>query len=205
MFQATACRTSRVVKMLSLAAFILLIAPTSSHAENQMQVWRDSDGVVVRNSWGNCVRSVWDNGVDVCASGAATEVQHQTIIAQEDRTVYFDFNKATLTEEAKAKLNSLANILKSASDVLGASVVGYADRIGSKSYNDALSKKRATMVRDYLVAHDIVNTFVAKTHWVGKSEPTAMCKPKMPREKLIECLQPDRKVQVDIIYSAVQK
>lgn len=188
-----------------LPAFILLAFSGAAHADApNTQVWRDTQGVVVHNSFGECVRSRWDNNTDVCATQEPPPppVQHHTVIAEEDRTIYFTFNKADLTDEAKNRLNSLAATLKSASDVQGAKVVGYADRIGSVTYNETLSKTRAMNVRDYLVAHEIVNTDVAQTHWVGKSEPTANC-PKAKgksKAKLIECLQPDRKVRVEIVY-----
>jgi outer membrane protein OmpA-like peptidoglycan-associated protein len=99
-----------------------------------------------------------------------------------------------------ARLNTLADRLNSAGDVEGARVVGYADRIGTVSYNEKLSRKRAEAVRDYLIARGVVNSSVTKTRWVGKSEPTADCPKNMTRVQVIDCLQPDRKVEVEIIY-----
>ena len=55
----------------------------------------------------------------------------------------------------KARLDTLANVLKSDQSVKEAKIVGYADRIGSVSYNEQLSQKRAETVRDYLIAHRI--------------------------------------------------
>ncbi len=195
---------------LFLTSFVLLASPSAAFADDDHQVWRDSEGQIVHNTWGMCVRSQLETSSDPCATPVAAApaphiawrpVQH-TVIAKEDRTVYFGFNKADLTEEAKQKLNTLADKIKSANDIQGAQVAGYADRIGTVSYNELLSKKRAANVRDYLVARDIVNTNVTNTRWYGKSEPSANCSANLPRAQLIECLTPDRKVQVDITYKS---
>jgi outer membrane protein OmpA-like peptidoglycan-associated protein len=196
------------VMELALAAFTLMPQAASADVE-ETQVWRDHGaGTVIYNTYGNCVRSQWDVNTNICAPRAATVVTYtpvappppKTIIAEEDRTIYFGFNLATLTDDSQQRLNSLAGRLKAASDVQGAQVVGYADRIGTASYNEVLSEKRAKAVRDYLVAHGIIDTSVAQTHWVGKSEPTASCANGLTHDQLVDCLQPDRKVQVNIVY-----
>ncbi len=187
--------------------FILLFSfgvLTSAHADNR-QVWRNTTGNVVRAAIsGTCVRQN-SSASDPCAPPVPAASAVRTQIAKDERTVYFDFNKATLRPEAKAKLDALAEKLKVASDIEGVAIAGYADRIGSVSYNDALSKKRASVVRDYLVSRKVVNANVVKTRWFGKTEPSAQCPSEMKRRELIECLQPDRKVQVDIVYRVEAK
>jgi outer membrane protein OmpA-like peptidoglycan-associated protein len=188
-----------------LTSLILLVSSSAAFADDDRQVWRDSEGQIVHDTWGMCVRSRWALDYDSCApppEQITWQPTQHTVIAQEDRTVYFGFNRADLTEEAKKKLGTLANRIKSAKDIQAAQVAGYADRIGTVSYNELLSKKRAANVRDYLVAHDIVNASVTNTRWYGKSEPSANCSNNLPRTQLIECLQPDRKVQVDITYKS---
>jgi outer membrane protein OmpA-like peptidoglycan-associated protein len=128
----------------------------------------------------------------------------QTTIATEDRTVYFGFNRRNLTQSSQTKLNSLAYQLNSATDITGARIVGYADRIGSVRYNEALSRQRAETVRTYLINHGLAKPSTTETRWVGKSEPSTHCSKYLPRAQLIQCLQPDRKVQVDIEYSTQQ-
>jgi len=58
------------------------------------------------------------------------------------------------------------------------------------------------VVRDYLVAKGIVNTDVAETRWYGASMPTASCPNDLPRSALIDCLQKDRRVEVEINYAS---
>lgn len=170
-----------------------------------------SDGEVVTNSFGNCVRTKWDIGKDICNEEPVAEAvaaptpppRHFTAntVTKDDRTVYFAFDGYDLNAEARAKLDSLANILVSSDNVTDARVVGYADRIGTIAYNDKLSQKRAEAVKNYLVSRGFVKSNVTETHWFGKTEPTASCPGHMPRKELINCLQQDRRVQVEIDFT----
>ncbi|MDP9127881.1 MAG: OmpA family protein [Pseudomonadota bacterium] len=203
---------------LTLAALVLAasLAPAYAQATDDHAVVTDTRGNVVRNTYDNCVRTKWDNDGDPCAPSKPPVVavvappppppppppapQKHTVISQADRTVYFPFNKASLTDQAKAQLNTLASTLKAAKDIQAAQIVGTADRIGSKGYNNALSEKRAIVVRDYLIGQGYTNTSVTKTRWIGDSEPTTNCSKKMAHAKQIACLQNDRRVEVQIVY-----
>ena len=114
----------------------------------------------------------------------------------------FDFNKATLRPEGKAKLDEVAT--KANSLVLEVVIaVGHADRIGGAAYNQKLSEKRAAAVKDYMVSKGIPANRVY-TEGKGSKQPsgkTDQCKgPK--NAKLIACLQPDRRVDIEIIGTA---
>src|SRR5207249_8452492 len=68
-------------------------------------------------------------------------------------TELFEFNKAILTNEAKAKLDK--EVVARAKDFSSVSLVhvdGHADRLGAAQYNQRLSEKRADAVRAYLVS-----------------------------------------------------
>ena len=191
------------------AVIVLLSAAGSAHAfgtTTTRDVVHSSSGEVVTNTFGNCVRTQWNAGEDECNPRrvvAVTEKQPQHYndsLSKEDRTIYFAFNKATLTPDAKAKLDSMANVLKSSDNVRQAHIVGYADRIGSSDYNNKLSQRRAEAVRDYIVARGFVNTDVAETRWLGESEPASDCASSLSRKQAIQCLQPDRRVEVEIEF-----
>ena len=62
----------------------------------------------------------------------------------------FDFDKATLRPEGKAKLDELVS-KAGAIKLEVILVVGHTDRIGSDSYNQKLSERRAAAVKAYLV------------------------------------------------------
>ena len=65
--------------------------------------------------------------------------------------VNFDFDRATLKDDANAILNSAAEqINRNSSAVKGVSVTGYTDSTGPEAYNQALSERRANTVKSYL-------------------------------------------------------
>jgi OOP family OmpA-OmpF porin len=111
----------------------------------------------------------------------------------------FDFNKSTLRPEGQAKLSKLVDDLKGMKlEVIIA--VGHADRLGSDKYNQTLSEKRAAAVKTFLVSKGIEANRVY-TEGKGKKQPVTKagdCKgPKS--KKVIACLQPDRRVEIEVI------
>src|SRR5213078_3268768 len=68
--------------------------------------------------------------------------------------VLFDFNKATLKPGAREKLARVAGILLAQPGIM-MSAEGHTDSIGSDSYNQSLSERRAQSVHDYLVQSGI--------------------------------------------------
>ncbi|PIZ31885.1 MAG: hypothetical protein COY40_00740 [Alphaproteobacteria bacterium CG_4_10_14_0_8_um_filter_53_9] len=64
-------------------------------------------------------------------------------------TLYFDFDKATLRDEAKATLDAIRNRLETAEDG-SVVIIGHTDRAGSAAYNEKLSRARANAVAEYL-------------------------------------------------------
>ena len=87
------------------------------------------------------------------------------------RGVHFAFNKATIRTEDMPVLDQAAETLKEHGDIV-VTVEGNTDNIGSDEYNQKLSVRRATAVRDYLAQHGIAAsrmTVVGK----GESNPVA--------------------------------
>lgn len=114
----------------------------------------------------------------------------------------FDFDKAVLRPQGKEALDKLIAKLKEYSKVGVIVVTGYTDRIGSDAYNLRLSQRRADAVRDYLVAHGIPPGRIEAVG-KGKADPIVSCsniKGKANRfnKKLIQCLQPNRRVTVEV-------
>ena len=116
----------------------------------------------------------------------------------------FDFNKADLRAEGKAKLDKLAGDIKGIKlEVIIA--VGHADRFGTDAYNQKLSEKRAEAVKAYLVSKGVEPNRVY-TEGKGKKQPITkadQCKgPKS--KKVVDCLQPDRRVEIEVIGTKAQ-
>jgi outer membrane protein OmpA-like peptidoglycan-associated protein len=85
--------------------------------------------------------------------------------------VLFDFNKYTLKPAARERLARISGIVLAYPD-LRLDIEGHTDAIGSDEYNQTLSEKRASSVRDYLVTSGVpMNSVVAKG--LGKSDPVA--------------------------------
>lgn len=68
--------------------------------------------------------------------------------------VYFDYDKSNLTPEA-SNLIQEASSRALANDVDTVVVSGHADRSGGSAYNQALSERRAGVVRDALIANGV--------------------------------------------------
>jgi OOP family OmpA-OmpF porin len=110
----------------------------------------------------------------------------------------FDFDKSVLKPEGRAMLDDVARQLNGAMyEVIF--VTGHTDRIGSNEYNRKLSERRAYAVSDYLVSRDIAANRV-KAEGRGETQPvTASGHCTGPvNSKLIACLQPDRRVHVEV-------
>ena len=111
----------------------------------------------------------------------------------------FDFDKAVLRSEGKAKLDELSAKIKDIKlEVIIA--VGHADRFGTDKYNQKLSERRAESVKAYLVSKGVEPNRVY-TEGKGKKQPVTKpgeCKGKKSK-KVIECLQPDRRVEIEVI------
>lgn len=65
------------------------------------------------------------------------------------RVIFFAFDDYSLTNQAKTKLDNLADIMKTIPE-LHILVIGHTDAKGSDNYNMALSKKRANSAVEYL-------------------------------------------------------
>lgn len=184
--------------MLAGAALVVGLAASAAQANNH-DVVRDSNGNKVKVESGDCLRTMWLNSFDECTSDAPAKVVRDT------KSVYFAFGKSALTAEGKKALNALAAEIKAkGAAVTGVRVAGFADQMGDVAFNEKLSKKRADAVRKYLVSKGVVNAQVVETRWFGASVPSTKCPKDMPRAKKIKCLQPDRRVDVEIDYKPVE-
>lgn len=84
-------------------------------------------------------------------------------------TVYFDYGKCNLKNEAFAVLDKIAAELKNNPAVL-LYITGYTDDRGSDEFNNLLSLERANAVKNYLVSIGIPSeNLIVKA--MGKSEP----------------------------------
>ncbi len=111
----------------------------------------------------------------------------------------FDFDKATLRPKGVEVLDELVSTLSGANyDAIIA--IGHTDPLGSKAYNQKLSERRANTVKEYLVSKGIsADRISASGKGMTELKVTmADCKSSKGRKALIECLQPNRRVDMSV-------
>ena len=85
--------------------------------------------------------------------------------------VLFDSGSYTLKPAARERLARISGIVLAYPD-LRLEIEGHTDSVGSDSYNQTLSEKRAASVRDYLVSSNVsINNVIARGF--GKTRPVA--------------------------------
>lgn len=126
----------------------------------------------------------------------------QKVTLQADATFQFDRSDvAGMLPVGKTKLDQLIRDLQQAGDVTGIRVEGFTDRLGSDSYNRQLSAKRAETVRRYLQSGGVKTPITSRGH--GKEDPVVQCNDRN-RQALIDCLAPNRRVELDFSRSTEQ-
>ena len=83
--------------------------------------------------------------------------------------VFFDFDKSAITPAAQDILNTVVSDARRTS-ASRLNVVGHTDTSGSPAYNQRLSERRATAVREALVQRGVPAGQIA-TRGVGESQP----------------------------------
>ena len=112
-------------------------------------------------------------------------------------TELFEFDKSTLTSEAKARVDrEIVARLNEFATIQFINVNGHTDRIGSAQYNQKLSERRAETIRAYLVSKG-ADASKMEVYGFGKTMPVKSC-PDQKRKALIACLQPNRRVEVEV-------
>lgn len=111
-------------------------------------------------------------------------------------TELFGFDESHL-HMPQTKLDDIATALNKNTQVNHVVITGYTDRIGSDKYNQKLSERRAAAVKDYLVSKG-VSADRLFPQGKGKADPVVTCTEKHLK-KLIVCLEPNRRVEVEQI------
>lgn len=168
------------------AAGVLLMAASAGAAFVTKDFVDTKGGHPVTTKFGDCVLTKWDVKNGQCTS-----------LTSEMRTVYFGFNSSALTPAAKTKLNALSKALKSR-NVTAVSIVGFADEIGTDSYNLRLSQKRANTVASYLRGKGIKVTGKSEVRGLGATASRSDCTDTKGKS-LQACLWRDRRVEVEIV------
>lgn len=141
---------------------------------------------------------------------ACTAEKAPPVLAAKETTVQVDLAADTLFKFNGSSLNDLLpkgrqEVVDLASKITSGYVsvreiklVGHTDRLGNDQYNQKLGQSRADTVRNLLVQNGVAANVVS-TASAGEKQPvTDGCFAVKEREALKTCLQPDRRVSVEI-------
>ncbi len=186
---------SAVVAATASAETIMAKKPYSAYLQTQ----RDE---IVRSGTGLCWHTGYWTPADAVpgCDGPLTPPEGSTPVAAvpvptAEKVTYaadafFDFNKAIVKPEGKAKLDELVNALNGL-DIEVIVAVGHTDWIGTDKYNQKLSERRANAVKAYLVSKGVPADKIF-TEGKGKKQPIASNKTKEGRAK-------NRRVEIEVV------
>jgi OmpA-OmpF porin, OOP family len=103
---------------------------------------------------------------------------------------FFDFDKAVLKPDGKAKLDDLVSKMQGL-NLEAVITVGHTDSVGTDGYNQALSMRRAEAVKAYLVSVGVDKSRVY-TEGKGEKQPVADNKTAEGRAK-------NRRVEIEVV------
>lgn len=119
----------------------------------------------------------------------------------------FAFDSARLKNEAsKAEIDKLIAQINSAHLTITKIVVsGHTDRLGPTAYNQSLSEKRAESIVKYLITKGITSRIESIGNGSRYPVTKTQCTNTLSKKELITCLQPDRRVSVELWGSFKEK
>jgi peptidoglycan-associated lipoprotein len=109
------------------------------------------------------------SGIDRGAVGPGTQAD---LVANVGDRVFFELDRSDITQEGRATLGRQAEWLKKYPNV-SVTVEGHADERGTREYNLALGERRATAVKNYLVANGIPSNRIQTVSY-GKERPAVL-------------------------------
>ena len=119
----------------------------------------------------------------------------------------FAFDRSGLSDlnpKGKYDLDNLATQLKQFDQLNSVKITGHTDYLGSDAYNLRLSEQRAQTVRQYFIAQGLPANKIYAVG-MGESQAVKQCASTGNRSALIACLQPNRRVEVEVDGSGVVK
>lgn len=178
----------------TVIAALAAVFAGAAHAQSYVT----AGGTPVRSADGSCWRTAsWtpDTASEECDPRKAAVVK--VVPVSYTAEVLFAFDDDRLGGDSLERLDELTQKLGGV-DVEKITAVGHADVIGGSHYNQLLSARRVWAVRDYLAGKGI-GLEIVHLEARGDREPTAAeaCKHES-KAKLIACLQPDRRVTLEV-------
>ena len=127
--------------------------------------------LAVALSMGACANK--NLGADGAMASAATPGSQQDFVVNVGDRVFFESDQTDLTPQAIATLEKQARWLQSYNRY-SFTIEGHADERGTREYNLALSARRATATREFIIAQGIPGNRISSIAY-GKERPVALC------------------------------
>lgn len=166
---------SMLKKLIAYSVVILAIAACETTAEETGttagagSAGGGASGVSGLPSSGYSTSPVPSSGGQRGAIGSPAEVERELVSVGD--TVYFAFDSYSLDAVAQRTLDRQSSILLKSGSI-PVTVEGHADERGTREYNLALGERRASSVKDYLVASGITPGRI-RTISYGEERPAA--------------------------------
>jgi OOP family OmpA-OmpF porin len=113
----------------------------------------------------------------------------------------FAFDKSALPDllpAGRAKIDDMMRKLDLAyARIDRIKLTGFTDRLGGVAYNQALSERRSATLREYIKHQGYHGEII--TDGKGKAAQLLACDGVQPLAKLRDCLQPNRRVEIEVI------
>ena len=122
----------------------------------------------------------------------------ETITLESD--TLFAFGRAdfqSLKNEGQNQLSAIASKLLNTPNIGKVVISGHADQLGDSQGNLQVSKQRAQTIRTYLVGKGVPAELVV-AQGEGSRKPLVNCDMQQPRAQLIKCLEPNRRVEIEV-------
>ena len=171
---------------------------TQQYKRCQLRVDFDRKSFSEHLSWkgDDCEELIMPPAQMVVSQPVAPLIETPTVESSIDILFEFDRSDAASIVEGQDSIRSLANRINQVSGTSPVIVSGYTDRLGSDAYNQKLSAARANTVAHLLVNYGVVPQRI-KIEGNNKTDLYQQCDGSQRSSDLIECLGPNRRVNVD--------
>ena len=91
------------------------------------------------------------------------------------KKIYFDFNKSDIRPDAARELDKVIKLMTKTYPEMVIRLEAHTDPVGSHSYNDQLSERRAKSTYEYLIANGVTIDHILSYKGFGKRRPINKC------------------------------
>ncbi|MBX2797592.1 MAG: OmpA family protein [Myxococcales bacterium] len=132
----------------------------------------DNDGDRIADDDDECPNEAEARGGDGDGCPDDGDVRRKANRIVFDGKIRFAFDRADISPRSKRLLDRIARVIKQLEDVRRVVIQGHTDAVGSTTYNDDLSQRRADSVRKALIARGI-DAELLRTRGFGERRPIA--------------------------------